>query len=50
MGNTEYFELCEISSKIQCRDCFFILGSWHRVLHPRQMHAAVGKESTVEQG
>ena len=21
MGNTEYFELCEISSKIQCRDC-----------------------------
>ena len=21
MGNTEYFELCEISSKIQCPDC-----------------------------
>ena len=23
MGNTEYFELCEISSKIQCLDCVF---------------------------
>ena len=22
MGNTEYFELCEITSKIQCPDCF----------------------------
>ena len=21
MGNTEYFELCEIASKIQCPDC-----------------------------
>ena len=26
----------------------FVLGSWHRVLHLRQMHAAVGKESTAE--
>ena len=23
MGNTEYFEMCETSSKIQCHDCSF---------------------------
>ena len=36
MDNTEFFELCKISSEIQCFDC-----SWrHRILHLRQMHAA----------
>ena len=50
MGNTEYFELCEISSKIQCPDRSLYMGSWHRILHLRQMQAAVGKESSAEQG
>ena len=50
MGNTEYFELYEIPPNIQCPDCSSMLRSWHRILHLRQMHAAVGKESTVEQG
>ena len=50
MGNPEYFELREISSKETMLRLFFVLGSWHRTQHLRQMHAAVGKESTVEQG
>ena len=29
---------------------FFVLGSWHHMLHLRQMYAAVGTESTVKQG
>ena len=49
MGNTEFFYLCEIFSKIQCPDCVFILGSWHRKQHLRQKRAVVGKESTAEQ-
>ena len=47
MGNTKYFELYEIPSKNTILGLFFILGSWHRILHLRQMHAAVGKESTT---
>ena len=27
MGNTEYFELCEITSKIQCPDCSLFFGN-----------------------
>ena len=50
MGNTEYFELCEISSKMQCPWLLFALGSWHCIRHLRQMYAAVGRESTVEHG
>ena len=43
MGDTEYFELCGISSKIQCldcADCSLNWEVWHRILHLRQMHAA----------
>ena len=49
MGNTEIFELCDSSCKIQCPDGA-LLGSGQYLLHMRQMHAAHRKESTVEQG
>ena len=49
MGNTEYFELSEITSKMQCPDCSLFWGKRHGILHVRQMPAAFGKKSTVEQ-
>ena len=52
MGNTEYFELCETSSKIQSMPWLsFILGKrtfFYCTCGP--LHAAYRKESTVEQG
>ena len=44
MGNTEYFELCEISSKIQCPDCalYWEAGIIHS-LHLRQMPCSLQK-------
>ena len=50
MGNTENFELCETSSKIQCPDCALHCEAGIVPLHMQQMHAAYRKESTVEQG
>ena len=50
MGNTEYFEMCETSSKNTMPRLRLKLGSGHCILHLRQLHAADRKESTVEQG
>ena len=47
--NTEHFELCEISSKIQCPDCS-LYGDIGIILYVRKTLAAVGQRSTVEQG
>ena len=41
MGNTEYFELCEISSKIQCPDCSFC--TWGKCMQPTERNRQLNK-------
>ena len=33
MGNVEFFEMCETSTKVAMHLLLDVLGSWHRLLH-----------------
>ena len=50
MGNTEYFELCETSSKIQCPDCAshweagILCCTWGKCMQPTERNRQLNKE------
>ena len=53
MGNTEYFEMCEITSKIQCQDClsFWEIGivycTFCKCLQPSDRNRQLNKDRYV---
>ena len=50
LGNTEYFELCEVSSETQMPGLLSLLANRHHLLHMAQVHTAVGEEPTDNRG